>query len=171
MSACSNPGKMSSSETSRQTRFRTTNFSNGRPDFGRELRYIMRSKVFSSVAGMRPHELHWIELWYTGRKGVNVQTRFSLDKVLDQASLMNGMVIPDQDDGTRNTPQELFEEQDHMLTTQIHSERSHRQLYLSSTGTDQDGTQQVQSLMMVQTGIGTRCLATRRPTAAEWRNQ
>src|SRR6266542_5603251 len=131
----------------------------------------MRSKVFSSVAGMRPHELHWIELRCTSRKGVNVQTRFSLDKVLDQASLMNRMVIPDQDNGTCNAPEDLFEKKDHVFTTQVHSKGSHRQLHLSSTGTDQDGTQQVQSLMLVQTGLGTRCLATRRPTAAEWRNQ
>jgi len=170
MSACSNPRKMGSCETSRQTRFRTTNFRNGRPDFGRELREIMWSKVFGSVAGMRPHELHRIELWCTGRKAINVQTRFSLDKVLDQASLMNRVVVPDQDDGTDNTPEDLFEKKDHVFTTQVHSKGSHRQLHLSSTGTDQDGTQQVQSLMMVQTGIGTRCLATRRPTAAEWRN-
>ena len=130
----------------------------------------MWSKVFSSVAGMRPHELHWIELRCTGRKGVNVQTRFSLDKVLDQASLMNGMVVPNQDDGADNAPEDLFEKKDHVFTTQVHSKGSHRQLHLSSTGTDQDGAQQVQSLMMVQTGIGTRCLATRRPTAAERRN-
>ena len=170
MSACSNPGKMSSGETSCYTRFRTTNFSNGRPNFGRELREVMWSKVFSSMADMCPYELNWIELRCTGRKGVHVQTRFSLDEVLDQASLMNGMVIPNQDDGASHAPENLFEKKDHVFTTQVHSKGSHRQLHLSSTGTDQDGAQQVQSLMMVQTGIGTRCLATRRPTAAKRRN-
>src|SRR5574338_705193 len=131
----------------------------------------MWSKVFSSLASMRPNELHRIELWCTGRKAVNVQTRFSLDKVLDQASPMNGMVIPDQDNRTRNAPQELFEEQDHMFTTQIHSKRSHRQFYLSTTRTYQESTKQIQSSMVVQTGVCTRRLATRRPTASQWRNQ
>src|SRR6186997_2662774 len=98
----------------------------------------MRSKVVSSVAGMRPHELHWIELWRTSRKGVNVQTRFSLDKVLNQTSLMNGMVIPDQDDGTDNAPEDLFEKKDHVFTTQIHSKRSCRQFHFSSTWANQD---------------------------------
>ena len=84
----------------------------------------MRSKVFSSVAGMGPDELHRIELRGTGRKGVNVQTRFRLNKVLNQASSMNGMIVPDQDNRARNAPQELFEEQDHVLTTQIHSKGS-----------------------------------------------
>jgi hypothetical protein len=131
----------------------------------------MWSKVFSSVAGMGPNELHRIELWCTSRKGVNVQTRFSLDKVLDQSSLMNGMVIPNQDDRTRNAPQELFEEQDHVLTTQIYWKRSRRQFYLSTMRTDQESTKQIQSSVVVQTGVGTRRLATRRPTAAKWRNQ
>jgi hypothetical protein len=80
------------------------------------------------------------------------------------------VVIPDQDNMTRNTPQELFEEQDHVLTTQIHSKRSHRQLYLSTTRTNQESTEQIQSSMVVQTGVCTRCLATRCPTASKWRH-
>lgn len=170
MSACSGPGKMSGCEASRQTRFRATNFSNCSPDFRNELREIMWSKVFSCMAEMCPNKLHWIELRRTDRKRINVQTRLGVNEVLDQASLMNGMVIPDQDNGTGNATQDLFEEQDHMFTTQIYTKRSHRQLYLSSIGADQDGAQQVQSLMMVQTGVCTRCLTTRRPAASQWRN-
>ena len=131
----------------------------------------MWSKVFRCMAGICPDELHRIEFRSTGRKGVNVQTRFSLDKVLDQASLMNGMVVPDQDNRTCNAPQDLFEKKDHMLTTQIHSKGSCRQLHFSSTRTDQESTEQVQSLMVVQTGVGTRRLSTGCPTASEWRNQ
>lgn len=131
----------------------------------------MWSKVFRCMAGMCPNELHRIEFRGTGRKGVNVQTRFSLDKVLDQASLMNGMVVPDQDNRTCNAPQDLFEKKDHVFTAQIHLKGSHRQLYLSSTGADQESTEQVQSLMVVQTGIDTRRLSTGCPTASEWRNQ
>jgi hypothetical protein len=171
MSACSNPGKMSACEASRQTMFRATNFSNASPDFGRELREIVWRKVFSCVTGMRPNKFHGIELRCTGRKSINMQTRLRLNKVLDQASLMNGMVVPDQDNRTCNAPQELFEEQDHMFTTQIHSKGSCRQLHFSSTGTNQNCTQQVQSLMVVQTGVRTRSLSTGCPTASQWRNQ
>ncbi len=151
--------------------FRATNFDNGRPDSGGELNQIMWSKVFSCVAGMRPNELHRIKLRCTSRKGVNVQTGLGLNKVLDQASLMNGMVVPDQDNRTRNASQELFKESDHVFTTQIHSKGSCRQFHFSSTGTDQNRTQQVQSLMMVQTDVCRRRLATRRPTTSKWRNQ
>jgi hypothetical protein len=171
MSACSSPGKMSAIEASRQTLFRSARFSNGRPDFATELRKIMWSKVFSCVADMRPNKLHWIELRCTDWKRINVQTRFRLDKVLDQASLMNGMVVPDQDNGTSNAPQDLFEKKDHVFTAQIHSKRSDRQLHFSSTRTDQESTEQVQSLMVVQTGVCTRRLSTGCPTASEWRNQ
>ena len=171
MSACSNPIKMSSCEASGQTRFRTTNFSHGRPDFGRELREIMWSKVLRCMAGICPNELHWIEFRSTSRKGVNVQTRFSVDKVLDQAPLMNGMVIPDQDNRTCNALQKLIEKKDHVFTAQILSKGSDRQFHFSSMRADQESTEQVQSLMVVQTGVGTRRLSTRRPAAAEWRNQ
>ena len=123
------------------------------------------------MAEVRPNKLHWIELWCTDRKRINMQTRLGVDKVLNQTSLVNGMVVPDQNNGTGNATQELFEEQDHMVTTQILSKGSHRQLYLSSTRTDQDSTQQVQSLMMVQTGVGMRRLAARCPTASKRRNQ
>jgi hypothetical protein len=171
MSACSNPGKMSGCEASRQTMFRTTKCSNGRPDFGGEFREIVWSKVFSCMAGMCPNELHRIELRGTDWKRINMQTRLRLDKVLDQASLMNGMVIPDQNNGTRNAPQDLFEEKDHVFTTQIYSKGSCRQLHFSSTWTNQESTEHIQSLMMVQTGVCIRRLSTGCPTPSKWRNQ
>lgn len=161
---------MSSGEASSQRRFRTTNLRNCSPDFRNQLKEVTWSKVFSCIAEMGPNKLHGIELPRTDRKGINVQTRFRPDKVLDQASLMNGTVIPDQDNGTSNATQDLFEEQDHMFITQIYTKRSHQQLYLSSSGADQDGAQQVHSLIMVQTGVCTKCLTMRRPTASQWRN-
>ena len=81
----------------------------------------MWSKVFRCMTDMRPNELHRIEFRSTGRKRVNMQTRFRLDIVLDEASLMNGMIVPDQDNRTCNASQDLFEEQDHVFSTQIHS--------------------------------------------------
>lgn len=171
MSTYSNPGKRSASKTSRQTIFRTTNFRNGRANFCAELSEIMRSKVFSCMASMCPNELHWIEFRCTDRKRINIQTRFSFDEVLNQASLMNGMIVPDQNNGTSNAPQELFEEHDHMLTTQIHSKGFSRQLHFSSPRTDQESTEQVQSLMVIQTGVRPRRLSTGCPTTSKRRNQ
>lgn len=171
MSACSNPRKSGASKTSRQAMFGITNGSNRRPDFSAELSQIVWSKVCNGVTDMRPNELHRIELRCTNWKRIDVQAGLGLNKVLDQASLMNGMVVPDQDNRTRNAPQDLLEEQDHMFTTQIHSKGSRRQLHFSSTWTDQNSTEQVQSLMVVQTGVCTRRLATGCPTASKWRNQ
>lgn len=123
------------------------------------------------MVDMCPNELDWIEFRSTSWKGVNVQTRFSFDEVLDQASLMNGMVVPNQDNRTCNALQKLMEKKNHVFTTQILSKGSDRQVHFSSTRTDQESTEQVQSLMVIQTGIGTRCLSARRPTASQWRNQ
>jgi hypothetical protein len=65
----------------------------------------------------------------------------------------------------------LIEKKDHVFTAQILSKGLDRQFHFSSTWTDQERAEQVQSLMVVQTGVGTRRLATRCPTASEWRNQ
>jgi len=100
-----------------------------------------------------------------------VQTRFGPNKVLDQASLVDGMIVPDQDNRTCNAPQDLFEEKDHMLTTQIHSKGFHRQFHFSSSRTDQESAQQVEPLVMSQAGIHLGRLATGSPTAAKGRNQ
>ena len=62
------------------------------------------------MAGMCPNELYRIELGCTGRKGVHMQARFRVDEVLDQTALVNGMVIPDQNNWTGNAPQQLLEE-------------------------------------------------------------
>jgi hypothetical protein len=110
------------------------------------------SKVCRGVTRVGPNEFHRIELRRTNRKGIHAQTRLGLDEILNEASLVNGMVAPDQDNRTGHVSQELLEEEDHVFTTQIDLEQSHRPLYFSSAWADQDCTQKVQSLMVVQTG-------------------
>ena len=68
---------------------------------------------------MSPNKLHRIEFRRTDRKGINVQTRLGLDKVLNQLSLMDGMIVSDQDNGTDDRAQDLLEKEDHLFTTQI----------------------------------------------------
>lgn len=148
-----------------------SNFCDGRVNFFMKFNQIMWRKVFSGMAGISPNELHRIEFGCTDWKGINVQTRYRLNEVLNQASLMNRMVVPNQDDGTGHAAQDLFEEKDHVLTTQIHSKGSGRQVYFSSARTDQNCTEQIQALMVLQTGVGPRGLSSRRPTASQWRNQ
>jgi hypothetical protein len=138
MSACSNPGKMSGCEASRQTMFRTTKCSNGRPDFGGEFREIVWSKVFSCMAGMCPNELHRIELRGTDWKRINMQTRLRLDKVLDQASLMNGMVIPDRTMGPAMRRRICLRKRITCSPRKFYSKGSCRQLHFSSTWTNQE---------------------------------
>ena len=162
---------MSACETSRQTLSGMPNFCNCGVNFRGELGEIVRSKVFSGMADMGPNELHRIEFRRTDWKRVNMQTRLRLNEVLNQASLMNRMVVPDQNHRTCQALQDLLKEQDHVLTTQIHSKGSGRQFHFSSAWTDQNRTEQIQALMVFQTGIRVRGLATRCPTAAQWRNQ
>lgn len=100
-----------------------------------------------------------------------MQTRLGLDEILNQTPLVNGMVVPDQNDGTRDATQDLLEKEDHVFTAQIGLKGSHRQLHFSSTWTDQESSQQVQTLMVRQAGTHVRGLSTRCPAAAQRRNQ
>jgi hypothetical protein len=131
----------------------------------------MWSKVCSGVTDMSPNKLHRIEFGRTDWKGINVQTRLGLDKVLDQTPLVDGMVIPDQDNGACNASQDLLKEEDHVFTTQIRLKRSHRPFHFPSTWTNQESTQQVQALMVVQAGVHRGRLSTGCPTASQRRNQ
>ena len=45
-----------------------------------------------------------------------MQTRMLSDELLDQLALMNGMVIPHQDDRAMDAAQQVFEEGDDLLT-------------------------------------------------------
>jgi hypothetical protein len=171
MSAFSSPRKFGPGETSEQTMFRRTNFSNGSLDFGTEFSQIVWSKVHSCVTKMSPNKLHGIELGRTDRKGIDVQTRLGTNEVLNQTPLVDGMVVPDQNNGTCNAPQDLLQEEDDVFTTQIRLKGSHRQLHLSSPWTHQDCAHQVQTPVVVQTGVHTRRLSTGCPTASKRRNQ
>lgn len=82
------------------------------------------------------------------------------------------MVVPDQHNRPGNAPQKLIEKKDHVFAAQFLSKGLDRQFHFRPRGLNKkEHTEQVQSLMVVQIGVGTRCLANRCPTAAEWRNQ
>lgn len=123
------------------------------------------------MTDMCPNKLHGIEFGRTDWKAIDVQARLALDKLLHQTPLMDGMVIPNQNKGTCYRAQDLFEKEDHLFTTQTLSKGSHRQFYFPAARADQESTQQVQALMMIQAGAHTGCLSARSPAAAQGRDQ
>jgi len=84
---------------------------------------------------------------------------------------MDRMVIPHQYNRPANTPQQPSEKGDHLFATQRAAMRTDRQLQLAASWRNQQRAEQVQPLMMIQTGSHTGGLSTRRPGTLERRNQ
>ena len=138
---------------------------------GRKFCHIMRSKIRAVFTHLGPNEFDRVEFWCTGRKMIDMQTRMLINEILNQLAFMDGMVIPHQDDFTWDLPQQLLQKGNHLLAAQAAPIRADYQFDLAATRTDQQGTQQIQPLVMLQAGAEGRCSATPRPTAFERRDQ
>ncbi len=131
----------------------------------------MRRKIGSILTNLGPNKFNRIEFWSTGRKVIDMQAPMLSNEFLNQGSLMNGMVVPNQYDLARDDPQQLLQKGDDLFSSQAVSVRADRQFDLVSTWTDQECAQQVQPLMMCQTGPDSWRTSTRCPTSLERRDQ
>lgn len=119
-----------------------------------------------------PNELSWIEFWGASRKPIEMYSWLLLKKLFDQFSLMNGMIIPNENNFTSNYPKQLLQKYHDLHTGQRASEGTDAQLETFFTMIrNEHSTQQIQSLMVVQAGANDRRLSTRRPSPFQWRNE
>jgi hypothetical protein len=129
----------------------------------------MRCKVGGIFADLSPNKLVRVEFWSTDWKVIRMQTRVPINKVLNKLVLMDGMVIPDQDNLAWNGPQNLLQENHHLFATQAAPKRTGCQPD-STIQADQQCTQQVQPLVMLQAGANGRRVPAWCPAALERRD-
>src|SRR5437773_6065482 len=85
---------------------------------------------------------------------------------------MDGMMIPHENKFTSNRPKQLLQKCDDLHTSQRASVRPDAQLEIFLTMIRNEySTQQIQSLMVIQTGAYHGRVPTRRPSPFQWRNQ
>src|SRR5688572_25102205 len=85
---------------------------------------------------------------------------------------MDGMMIPHENNFTSDRPKQLFQKGDDLHTAQCASVRSDAQLETFFTMIrNAYSTQQIQSLMVIQTGAHHGRVPTRRPSPFQWRNE
>src|SRR5436309_6340571 len=85
---------------------------------------------------------------------------------------MDGMMIPHENNFTSNRPKQLLQKCDDLHTSQRASVRPDAQLEIFLTMIRNEySTQQIQSLMVIQTGAYHGRVPTRRPSPFQWRNQ
>ncbi|HXD10353.1 MAG TPA: hypothetical protein VN653_09850, partial [Anaerolineales bacterium] len=93
-------------------------------------------------------------------------------KLFNQFPLMDGMMIPDENNFTSDRPKQLLQKCDDLHTSQRASVRLYAQLEIFFTMIRNEySTQQIQALMMIQTSTYHGRVPTRRPSPFQWRNQ
>ena len=131
----------------------------------------MRCEVGGIFADLGPDKFNRVEFWSAGRKVINMQARVLSNELLNKLAFMDGMVIPHQNDLTRNCSQQLLQKSDDLFTTQAVTIRANGQFDLAPSWANQQRTQQVQPLVMRQAGAEGGRMSTRRPTPFERRDQ
>ena len=100
-----------------------------------------------------------------------MQTRLLCQEDLHQFALMDRMVIPHQHNRSADAPQQGSQKGDHFFATQGATMRADHQFQPTTFRRNQHGPQQIQSVVMIQTGAHAGRLAAWRPGPFERRNQ
>ena len=165
------PFQASSEQARVQSFLRVSSSGNSGHDVGAKFGSIVRCSSSGVLAHLRPDILGRIEFWRRRREPVNDQALLLCQEFLNDLTLVDGMIIPDEDNVAGGTAQQLFEKSDHFLASQAMPVRAYAQFELFSAGQDQHSTDDIETIMMANTGADDRRFATRRPSAFERRNQ
>ena len=92
-------------------------------------------------------------------------------KILNHLTLVDRMAIPDQDDGTGYPMENLLKEGDHFCTCETMPIRTNTQTNSFAFWRDQQPSQQVKTLVMIDGSPLDRCLTPPRPGSFERRNK
>ena len=140
-------------------------------DIGLQFLAIVRSSSSRVFGSLGPNELCRIELWGSDREVKHMQSFMSRQKLLYHLALVNRMAIPNHDNGARHPIKNLLKEGNHLFTGQTMPIRTDTQTNSFAFRRDQQGSQQVETLVMINGGLLDRCLTSPRPGPFQWRNQ
>lgn len=82
-------------------------------------------------------------------------------KIFDLPPTMNRMLVPDHDDGTRNTPQKVFQKENDFFPGDCLGMGLRMQFNFALFWTDADRSDEIQALLVIDAGAQNRRLATR----------
>ena len=168
MSCISFPRKVSSFQASEQSVLRSSCTSNASLDAITQFLDVVRRKTSGMFTDLRPHELHGIQFRCASWETVFMDTRMVVEELLCLWRDMDFVIVPDQNNVTWHQLQNLLQENDGMHGTQVTQKGANTQTNPSQFWTDQQGTKQIHTLVMIQTCPRRGRLSTRRPAAFEW---
>lgn len=171
MSSISFPRKVSGFQASQQPIFRSSCASHASLYSIAQFLDVVRRKTRRMFTDLRPCKLNWIQFRSASWKTIFMHARMVFDELLCLRRGVDFMIIPDKDNIARHQPQNLFQQKDDVLRTQVALKGAYTQTDLAQFWTDKQGAQQIYTLVMVQACPRGWCLSTRRPTPFEWRHQ
>ena len=95
----------------------TTRASNGCEDNAPKLRGIMGCGTSSVFVDLCPYEFCRVELWSSGRKLIDMQTRMMCDKIFHLGTAMDRMFVPDKDERSSDGLQQMCEKTNDFLAS------------------------------------------------------
>ena len=140
-------------------------------DIGVEFVPIVRCSSGSIFTDLRPDIFGRIEFWGCRWKPIDDQALVLCQEFLNDLAFVDGVIIPNENDVVRSTTQQLVEKLNYFLASQAMPVRAYAQLELFSAGQDQQGSDDIETVMMADAGANDRRFATRRPGALERRDQ
>jgi hypothetical protein len=136
-------------------------------DIGVKFSPIMRCSSSSVFTHLRPDVFSRIEFWCGSWEPVNYHTLLRCQEFLYDLALMDGMIIPDEKDVTGSAAQQLFEKNNDFLAGQTMPVRANAQFELLSVWQNQQSADDIETVMMADTGADGGRFTTRRPSALE----
>lgn len=131
---------------------------------------IMRCRSGNRLRDLSPNELGWIELGSGYRKIKHMDPWVLRQKILHRFAFMDWVSVPYQYNRARHSPKNLSKESNHFLARQAIPVRAQAQADLPASGRNEQHSQQVETLMVINRSPHNRCLSTPRPATFKRRN-
>ena len=118
----------------------------------------MRGRTRRILTDLRPYEFGRIEFGRASRELIHPDAGMLCQKLFHFLATMNRMLIPDQNDRSRNDPQQVAQKGNHLLTGDGFPMGLDMQLYLVPCGRDTQSSDQVHALVVIETRANRRGL-------------
>ena len=129
------PRKVSVFQASQQPALRRSCASNASLYSVIQLVDVVWRKTCCMFTDLRPYKFNWIQFRSTSWKAIFMHSRMIFNELLCLRRGMDFVIIPDKNNITRHQPQNLFQQKDDVLRTQVALKRAHTQTELSKLWT------------------------------------
>jgi hypothetical protein len=143
----------------------------GRRTLWLSFRAVVWCGAGGGFADLAPDAFGRIEFRRSGWKLIGRDARMTCQEVLHLAATMDGMLVPEQHDGTRDVLQQVLEKGDHLVPTDRVPIGLHVQLDLAFARAHPQSTNQIEAFVVLNARADGRRLSAWRPGALQWADQ